>query len=709
MLERMSIPGNSQTGRIESLHFAHLLARFWAEGFTGAFRARGSGGHAGKVTREIFFERGRVAWAASDDPQESIRTYLLNRGILRNEQWHLAQEKAGAAHPRQSLLDMGFLSARELQDADRERVSGIVLSLFNWSEGEYATAASSLPPGTPSLKIDPRDLVLEGIMSSGDRDRVLAEIGSLDAVLVVRPDDLVRASLSLPVELVDLMGRADGTRSVAEICALSPLSDFMISAAFAALKILGLAAPAEKGAGAAPPAPPRPAPLGVSRSRPRRGSLNALEYDPPPRLPLANQDPGSAIELGDGSARQEARREIFHEEAGTIPMEATPPAGTRSMEAPMDPQPAHEQEEPEPGTQPMAATPPGGMPAVIDENSPDDENESHDDSGTRPMTATPRSGTPSVNASSPWSDEDLDGRVGEEDLSPGIPIPDQAEAEISAARERDEIEAAVDLFSDEGRRLDGESLAGSGDGEEPPGLAPGMEEAPTWIFEPPAAQAAGSHGRSRWVTWGGMAAGLFAVGTVLTIVFGGGGDTPAPEPDPATLQAHDEAPPAVDIPVSSEAAQRLPEAPQEAAEPTAPAVKPPPATVSMATQEAPPELARPQSGGILGSVPFGDGRSRMSKGHLREAARSFQTGLTGKNGLYTVQLALACREETVARAVKTSGGAQEFFILPREFNGRACYRVLWGTYPGRAAAEKGLRSIPGALTSGGDKPFVAPI
>ncbi|HXI03718.1 MAG TPA: DUF4388 domain-containing protein, partial [Candidatus Saccharimonadales bacterium] len=218
----MTRPEQAPAGRVESLRFARLLSRFWEEGFSGSFRAQGRAGPSLTISKEILFERGRVAWAASDDPQESIRAYLINRGILRPEQWRLAQERAGNQHPRQSLLEMGFLSARELQDADRERVSGIILSLFNWSEGDYAITPSPLPAGTPNLKIDPRDLVLEVIMSSGDRDKVLEEIGSLDAVLVVRPDDLARASLSLPVELVELMGKADGTRTVADICALSP-------------------------------------------------------------------------------------------------------------------------------------------------------------------------------------------------------------------------------------------------------------------------------------------------------------------------------------------------------------------------------------------------------------------------------------------------------------------------------------------------------
>src|SRR6266850_3177314 len=281
----MSPSEEAPGGQIESLRFARLLARFWEQGFTGYFRARAARSHSETISKEILFERGRVAWAASDDPDFSIRTHLINRGLLRPDQWRLAEEKAGSSQARQTLLDLGFLTARELQEADRERVASLVLSLFVWRDGRYDIVPGPLPHGTPNLKIDPRDLVLEGLIASGDRGKVLDEIGTLDAVLVVRPDDLARASLSLPVELVGLMGKADGTRTIGDICALSPLSDFLISAAFAGLKVLGLARPVEGGVTAAPPAPPVPEPERPPTRR-RASAREAGAHEKAPRLPL---------------------------------------------------------------------------------------------------------------------------------------------------------------------------------------------------------------------------------------------------------------------------------------------------------------------------------------------------------------------------------------------------------------------------------------
>jgi hypothetical protein len=727
----MNTARQASTGRIEALHLARLLARFWEQGFSGSLRVQGQAGSALTVSKEILFERGRLSWAASDDPLESIRAYLLNRGLLRTEQWRLAQEKAGTTHPRQTLLDLGFLTARELQDADRERVSAILLSLFNWREGEYAISPSPLPPGTPNLKIDPRDLVLEGIMSSGDRDRVLEEIESLDAVLIVRPDELFRASLSLPVELVELMGKADGTRSVAEICALSPLSDFMISAAFAGLKALGLATPAEGSATAAPPAPPKS--TRIAEPSRRRTAQRTPKADPwsTPSLPLEDEaatTPVTATPPGGfaWSAATPAPAEESHD-FGTAPMNTTPRQGT--------PFPREEEpdlEEDDSGTQPMIATPPGGIPAVQDTGDPADTGAVEDDSGTRPMAGTPPGGLPATvpleesesgipDAVPDEVSEDRHGdREGETELAPGIPMTTAAsptEPDADGLRD-DEIESVVRLFggSSEEESIEAESADAPDDESNP-------TTDPSWIYQP--SGSGQEHPRQvKWVTWVGIASLLLATGTVMAFFFGGGESGGSGGAPVANAAPSAPGPPAVEIPSSS----GEPVPPDDAGSSTAmaaaktgqpPARKPSsgagketaPAGPSLAATSPPPDqaLASREPGNIFQSGPFRQARELLGRGRISEAARGFRSALAGEKGLYTVQLALACRPETVTRALETTRGAKEFFILSKEFNGRACYRLLWGLFPSRKAADRGRSMAPGSFLRDRNPPFIAPI
>jgi septal ring-binding cell division protein DamX len=75
--------------------------------------------------------------------------------------------------------------------------------------------------------------------------------------------------------------------------------------------------------------------------------------------------------------------------------------------------------------------------------------------------------------------------------------------------------------------------------------------------------------------------------------------------------------------------------------------------------------------------------------------------------MYTVQLALACEDSTVARAAGSTRGSSQFFILPTTFRDQACYRLLWGAYSSKAAAVAGKKGIPQAFLKDPHPPVVS--
>ncbi len=72
-------------------------------------------------------------------------------------------------------------------------------------------------------------------------------------------------------------------------------------------------------------------------------------------------------------------------------------------------------------------------------------------------------------------------------------------------------------------------------------------------------------------------------------------------------------------------------------------------------------------------------------------------------GSYTVQLLVACADETVAKASQNVS-AQELFIVPVEYKGRSCYRICWGVYENEAGAHAAVKSIPEYFRKGGATP-----
>lgn len=67
-------------------------------------------------------------------------------------------------------------------------------------------------------------------------------------------------------------------------------------------------------------------------------------------------------------------------------------------------------------------------------------------------------------------------------------------------------------------------------------------------------------------------------------------------------------------------------------------------------------------------------------------------------GNFTVQFELVCQTSSLAKAMQ-DGGSSVWFV-PTNYQGRSCYRVFWGHYDQRDAAEAAAAQIPASLRSG---------
>jgi septal ring-binding cell division protein DamX len=99
----------------------------------------------------------------------------------------------------------------------------------------------------------------------------------------------------------------------------------------------------------------------------------------------------------------------------------------------------------------------------------------------------------------------------------------------------------------------------------------------------------------------------------------------------------------------------------------------------------------------------------MRQGTLPEAARAFAASLApGARSRFSLQVLVACAPDNVQKAVAAVPD-DELFIVPVNVKGRACYRVCWGVYDTRAAAEAALGGLPGYFRQGGAVPRLAPL
>ena len=70
-----------------------------------------------------------------------------------------------------------------------------------------------------------------------------------------------------------------------------------------------------------------------------------------------------------------------------------------------------------------------------------------------------------------------------------------------------------------------------------------------------------------------------------------------------------------------------------------------------------------------------------------------------KSGSYTVQFELVCETASVGKALRDGG--DKIWFAPITYKGRDCYRVFWGRYDTKSAAEGAAKSIPKSLGGSG--------
>ncbi|HSP07464.1 MAG TPA: hypothetical protein VLR94_09820, partial [Acidobacteriota bacterium] len=134
--------------------------------------------------------------------------------------------------------------------------------------------------------------------------------------------------------------------------------------------------------------------------------------------------------------------------------------------------------------------------------------------------------------------------------------------------------------------------------------------------------------------------------------------------------------------------------PSQQATPQVPKVKvPPPAPAPAPVQKAQqaPQAAKPTPASAAApSTPLGLAKS----GKLADAANAWRKSLLPKKSQYTIQLEIACQDDTVLEAFQMLNDSPQVSVVPLDYKGKACYRVLYGVYLSTAEAETNRARLP---------------
>ena len=223
-------------GSLNEKPIARVIRQIAQKGMSGLLRVT-----RGKTIKAIFFEAGNPVFAISNIAAEQLEHKLLQDQVVTSEQLENARNHTDKANRLGiALVELGVLTQESLQKAVRRQVMDIIVSLFEWQEGEYTFDDKMRASHEIKLDANVTDILLEGARLAAQKTAVADLIAPPEGVVVravINQKRLDSGNLS-PVESY-VLSRIDMPTTINKIGLISGLPDSEAHRAVCALVTSG--------------------------------------------------------------------------------------------------------------------------------------------------------------------------------------------------------------------------------------------------------------------------------------------------------------------------------------------------------------------------------------------------------------------------------------------------------------------------------------
>lgn len=182
------------------------------------------------VTKKIYLVKGDAIFASSSYDDDRLGEMLLKAGKITVEQYDKSVEILKATKKRQGaiLVELGYLTPKDLFWGVKYQVREIIYSLFQLEGGEYEFVEGDVPTQEViTLKMSMGNLIYEGVKRIDNWTRIRREMPDTGTVLKLSEDPI---SLFQNVELSPqdkkMFPSVDGTKTIKEIVDSSWMNSF---------------------------------------------------------------------------------------------------------------------------------------------------------------------------------------------------------------------------------------------------------------------------------------------------------------------------------------------------------------------------------------------------------------------------------------------------------------------------------------------------
>jgi len=224
-------------GEIGEINLVERLVELWREQFTGAIRFESDA-----IIKILYFKGGDVLSASTNDRSDSIDEILMKAGKVSRE--HVKQALAKRKENEtlgDALLNLGFITRKELTWARRVQVVGVIRSIAAWSTGSFTIVADYLPKRDEGTLFPLPQVLVELIVTEQDRQQFERSMEGGSAVFAKQGDfDDVFRRLGLNEDAEAIAAQIDGRQDASEVATSSGRDTFNVYKLLHALATLGI-------------------------------------------------------------------------------------------------------------------------------------------------------------------------------------------------------------------------------------------------------------------------------------------------------------------------------------------------------------------------------------------------------------------------------------------------------------------------------------
>lgn len=179
----------------------------------------------------IYFERGEIVFANSDQEKDRLGNFLYRRGLIDKKDLAEAEKRVQpGTRFGKVLVEMNLIGTKELWEAVRAQVEEIIYSIFTSSDGEFVfvEGASLLAEDLSGFSLSGQNLIMEGIRRSDEMPMIESMIPSDECVPVHREK---APGTDLAEHEREIFKLIDGRKNIRQIMRASKRGEFDVKRA----------------------------------------------------------------------------------------------------------------------------------------------------------------------------------------------------------------------------------------------------------------------------------------------------------------------------------------------------------------------------------------------------------------------------------------------------------------------------------------------